>query len=165
MKRTIPPFSVSVLAVLLLAASADAQINSAPPALMGQPSYHIYTVPGLIDAGGLATFFSCSNTTSSNIRVGVEVFGGSGGAAANDPSATSLDLLPGGAFWFCTSTALGFSCQSNLGASIGARGTARILATERSGIICTAVLADVTSAPPTSMVQLNIVKKLKQKGD
>lgn len=59
---------------------------SPPPPLMGQPSYHLYSVPGVISqTDGLETFFSCSNTTDSSIRVGVEVFGPPGGAATNDP--------------------------------------------------------------------------------
>jgi hypothetical protein len=44
-------------------------------------------------------------------------------------------------------------------------GSARILATKRSGIICTVFLADVSNIPPTSMAQLTIVKKATQKGD
>ena len=61
---------------------------------MGQPSFHLYSVPGVID-GVVQTLFACTNTTSANIRVGVELFGAAGGAAANDPSASSLDILPG----------------------------------------------------------------------
>jgi hypothetical protein len=44
-------------------------------------------------------------------------------------------------------------------------GSARVLATDSKGIICTAFVADVGNDPPTSMVQLNVFRKTKQKGD
>ena len=100
----------SGLAIAVLAGGAQAQFfYSSPPPLMGQPSYHLYSVPGVIDGGGLGTFFSCSNTTDANIRVGVDVFAALGGSAANDPSATSLDLAPGGSAIFGTGAATGIS--------------------------------------------------------
>lgn len=150
----------------LTVASADAQLfYDPPPSLMGQPSYRLYSIPGVISGfGGLETFFSCSNTTDSSIRVGVEVFGPLGGAASNDPSATSLDLGPGASAIFGTQAAAGISLSSNLGAS-GTKGLARILGTESKGIICSAFLADALSAQPASIASLTITKKTKQKGD
>ncbi len=144
--------------------SAQAQINGPTPTLMGQPSFHLYSVPGIVGGAGLATFFGCTNTTSANIRVGVEIFGTAGGAPGNDPSATSLDIAPGGTRTFGTSGAVAISIDSNLGLS-PFRGSARILATQRSGITCSAFLADVGSAPPTSMADLKVVKKTRQMGD
>jgi hypothetical protein len=155
---------VLVLATALLAGSAQAQINSPPPALQGQPSYHLYSVPGVRSLGGLGTFFACTNTTSANIRVGVELFFGVGGPAANDPSFTSLDLPPGTTRVFGTRAAMDISVNSILGFLDG-MGSARILATESKGIICSAFLADPFNVPPTSMADLTIVKKTKQKGD
>lgn len=150
--------------LLTLAPAAHAQINGPTPPLMGQASFHLYTVPGAIAGGGLDTFFACTNTTSANIRVGVELFGPPGGAAFNDPSATSLDFQPGGTHIFGTSAAVGISVTSDLGGGFS-KGSARILATAKRGIICTAFLADSGNAPPTSMTTLTIVKKRTQKGD
>jgi hypothetical protein len=65
---------------------------------------------------------------------------------------------------FGTSSAAGISINSNLGGS-SSKGPARILATESKGIICSAFLADPGNAPPTSMADLTLVKKTKQKGD
>jgi hypothetical protein len=155
---------VSALAIALLAGGAHAQINGPPPALMGQPSFHLYSVPGVISSAGLRTFFACTNTTSANIRVGVELFFGVGGPAANDPSTTSLDLPPGTTRVFATGAALGISVDSSLG-FLDPRGSARVLATARSGIICSAFLADNGNAPPTSMAALTIVKQTTQQGD
>jgi hypothetical protein len=152
------------LAIAIWAGNAPAQINSPPPALMGQPSYHLYSVPGVIASAGLRTFFACTNTTSANIRVGVELFFGVGGPAANDPSATSLDLPPGTTHIFGTSSAVGISVDSVLG-FLDSGGSARIVATESKGIICTAFLADDANAPPASMADLKVVKKTKQRGE
>src|SRR5438132_14043147 len=93
---------------LAIATVAQAQIDSPPPALQGQASFHLWSVPGVISVGGLATFFPCTNTTGAPIRVGIEVFGDSGGAAVNDPSATSLDIPAGGNVRFATGGAVGF---------------------------------------------------------
>lgn len=143
---------------------AQAQINSPPPALMGQLSFHLYSVPGVIRSAGLATFFACTNTTSAAIRVGVEVFGPPGGAAANDPSATSLNVAAGGTVLF-GSGAAGLSVSSDLATGSISKGSARVLATARSGIICSAFIADIGNAPPTSMASLSVVKQTTQAGD
>jgi hypothetical protein len=164
MKKHVSVALVSMFAMALVAGGAHAQINSTPPALQGQPSFHLYSVPGVISGGGLATFFGCTNTTSANIRVGIEVFDLAGGAARNDASATSLDFYPGGSWRFGTEGAYGIATQSQLGVMVSV-GSARILATKRSGIICNAFIADVGNAPPTSMVELKVVKNKTQKGD
>src|SRR5438477_8258339 len=91
---------------LAVATAAHAQINSPPPALQGQASFHLWSVPGVIGGGGLETFFACTNTTDDPIRVGVEVFNFAGGAAANDTSATSLDVAAGGTVLFGTGRAV-----------------------------------------------------------
>src|SRR5437870_13367610 len=66
---------VTTLALACIAAGAHAQLDSPPPPLQGQPSFHLYSVPGVIAFGGLGTFFPCTNTTGAAIRVGVELFG------------------------------------------------------------------------------------------
>ena len=156
--------AVLVLTLAFLATVAQAQINSPPPTLQGQPSFHLWSVPGVIRAGGLETFFPCTNTTGAPIRVGIEVFGSGGGGAINDPSATSLNVAAGATVLFGTSAAVGLSVSSSLGAGFS-KGSARVLATAKSGIICSAFLADSGNAPPTSMTALVVVKKTKQKGD
>lgn len=157
--------SLVTASILVLTPTAYAQLFSdPPPPLMGQPSFHVYSVPGVISQGGLGTFFACLNTTTANVRVGVEVFGSSGGSAQNDPSATSLDLGPAAGATFGTNSAVGIGIDSGLGAGIS-RGYARILATDSRGIICNAFVADLGNAPPTSMVDLTVVKKTKQRGD
>ena len=156
-------FMLPALVFTFVATAAQAQINSPPPALQGQASHHLWSVPGAIRTD-IGTFFACTNTTDNPIRVGVEVFGPAGGAAANDPSATSLNVAAGGTVLFGTGLAVGLFPDSNLGAPPLSTGSARILATAGSGVICSAFLADANNSPPTSMTKLTVVKKTKQKG-
>src|SRR5205809_2877957 len=106
---------VAIVAVLAAATAVHAQSDSAPPALQGQASFHLWSVPGVIRAGGLETFFPCTNTTGAPIRVGIEVFGAPGGAAFNDPSATSLNVAAGGTVLFGRGAAVGLSVDGTLG--------------------------------------------------
>ena|SRR5437867_1500067 len=156
---------VTVLLAVIVATAAQAQIDSPPPPLQGQASFHLYSVPGVIQAGGLGTFFACTNTTGAAIRVGVEVFGPGGGAAANDASATSLDVGPSATVLFGAGGAVGLSISGSLGAGGLSKGSARILATAKKGIICGAFVADDGNAPPTSMTTLMVIAKTKQRGD
>src|SRR3989442_10468923 len=153
-----------VLALSLAATPALAGIADSPlPVLSaGQTTFHLYSVPGAIASGGLGTFFSCTSTDTATMQVGVELFGPPGGAAFNDPVATSLSVAPGATVIFGTGSAAGISISSNLGGSFS-KGSARILATSKK-LACTAFVADVGNAPPTSMVHLDTIAKLKEKG-
>jgi hypothetical protein len=156
---------IAAVIVLAIAVPAQAQFfYSNPPPLMGQESYHIYSVPGVIASGSLGTFFACTNTTSASIRVGVEGFGAAGGPSINDPSFSSLDISSGGTRIFGTTTAVGISVSSNVAVGTS-QGSARILATEKKGIICSAFVADNGNDPPTSMADLKVVAKTKQRGE
>src|SRR2546427_12603171 len=106
---------VAIVTVLAAATAAQAQIDSPPPALQGEASSHLWSVPGVISSGGLGTFFPCTNTTGAPIRVGIEVFGAFGGGAFNDPSATSIDVVAGGTVLFGTGGAVGLSVSGTLG--------------------------------------------------
>lgn len=161
----IPGTIIAAVFIIAFSARAQAQINSPPPTLQGESSSHLWSVPGVMRTGDIGTFFACTNTTDNAIRVGVEVFGPAGGAAVNDPSATSLNLSAGATVLFGTGAAVGFSVSGSLGVPTISKGSARVLATAGRGIICSAFLADVNNAPPTSVASLTMVKKTKQKGD
>ncbi len=157
---------VITLALCLTAAPAFAGIVDSPlPTLVaGKRTLLVYSVPGIIDAGGLGTFFSCTSTDTATMQVGVELFGPAGGGPINDAVATSLSVVVGGTVTFGTSSAFDISIDSNLGGGGLSKGSARILATS-SSLICTAYIADRTTAPPTSGWHLTIVKSTKQAGD
>ena len=77
------------LAGACLARTAVAGIADSPvPLLMGQKAQVLYSVPGIINAGSLGTYVSCTSTAKTPSIVAVEVFQNSGGAALNDASAT-----------------------------------------------------------------------------
>ena len=148
---------------LACATSATAGIADSPlPVLLaGKPTLHLYSVPSVMASTGLDTFFGCTSTDPATIQVGVELFFSGGGAPANDAVATSLSVAPGATVIFGTSAAVGISISSNLG-GLFSKGSARILATSKK-LACTAFLADRGNDPPTSMAQLTIIAKLKQK--
>jgi hypothetical protein len=133
-----------------------------PVLLPGKPTLHLYSVPGVVNSGGIGTFFACTSTASATMQVGVEVFPPPGGGPINDAMATSLSVEPGASVRFGTSSAVGIVIGSNLGTGPISNGSARILATSKS-LICTAFVADTTTAPVASGWQLTIVAKTKQK--
>jgi hypothetical protein len=165
MKQTSSAAVAATFALALAFGPAHAQFFwNPPPPLMGQASFHLYSVPGVISSGGVETYFACTNTTPANIRAGIEIFGSVGGAAISDPSGSSLDVPPGGTVLFSTNGSVWTTVNSILGGGFS-KGSARILATKSKGIICSAFLADPGTAPPTFMAKLSVVKKAKQKGE
>ena len=154
---------VAVAVCVLWSAPAAAGIVDSPlPVLSaGATTLHLYSVPGVIGISGLGTYFACTSTDTAAMQVGVELFFAPGGAPANDAAATSLSVGPGATVIFGTSAAAGISIDSSLGGGLS-KGSARILATSKK-LACTAFIADVGNAPPTSMVYLTIIKKTKQK--
>jgi len=156
--------TLALVAVLTRAVPSFAGIADSPlPVLVaGQTTQLLYSVPGVMSLGCLSTFFSCTSTDTAAVQVGVEVFGPPGGGPANDTVAASLSVAPGATVMFGTSAAASFSIDSNLGAGFISKGSARVLATSKK-LSCTAFVADTGNAPPTSMAQLTIIAKLKQK--
>ena len=132
-----------------------------PVLIAGETTLHLYSVPGAIRFNGISTFFSCTSTDTATMQAGVELFGPAGGAPANDAAATSLSVAPDATVIFGAGAAAGISISSNLG-GLFSKGSARILATSKK-LACTAFLADDGNAPPTSMAQLTIIARTKQK--
>ncbi len=114
---------------------------------------------------GLATVFACTNAGDTTVTIAVEVFGPAGGTGLNNPATTALSMASGATVMFATQATAGLSLDYNLGLGIISKGSARVLATEKKGIICSAFLADPASPPPAVMVSLSIVVKTKQRGD
>jgi hypothetical protein len=152
--------ALSGITALTLAAPMFAGIADSPvPAPF---TNHLYSVPGVMNNGVLATYFSCTSTDTVTMQVGVELFGPAGGSPGNDAVATSLSVAAGATVIFGTSAAAGISISSSLGGPIMSKGSARILATSKK-LACTAFVADPGNAPPTSGWQLTIIKKTTQK--
>jgi hypothetical protein len=160
-------FAAAVLLGAVLATPALAGIADSPlPVLVaGKTTFHLYSVPGVIEFSGFGTYFSCTSTDAATIQVGVEVFD-SDNQPSNDAVATSFSLVPYHSVMFGTHQSFDGLFDSNLSTFPirGYPGSARILATSKK-LICTAFLADDSSYPPPSMVYLTIIKKTKQKGE
>ncbi|MEW6270907.1 MAG: hypothetical protein AB1689_16610 [Thermodesulfobacteriota bacterium] len=153
------------LAVAAAVTPARAGIADSPlPVLNGVRAKHLYSVPGVIRLGTFETVFICTSAEKEKtIRLGVEVFGGGGGAPQNDVEAGNgaIDLEAGDTAVIATGETGAFSEDEIIDLNTNAGGSARIVATSTNAI-CTAMLVDF-SAPPAAMVQLTIVAKTKQK--
>ena len=102
---------------------------------------------------------------ASPITVGVELFGPTGGAPINDVSSGdgSLSVAPGQTVSIGTSFVTGFFTDEQVSAGGAIRfGSARIVSTSKK-IVCTAMLVERLSSPPTVMSHLTIIAKTKQK--
>jgi hypothetical protein len=161
----------ALLAGLVLAIASPALVRAsildpAPP-LKGQKSLRLFTVPGVVTAGGLGTFFSCTNRSSAPAVISVELYVEDGGAACNDASAVAVTAAPGATVQFATQNTADSSFFSSVPLSTPpqylALGSASILATSKS-VVCTAFVADVYNSPPLSMATLKTIGK-KQPGD
>jgi len=128
---------------------------------------HAWSSPGVVSTANLATLFACTNTLTTSVLVGVELFGPAGGAALNDASATSLEVAPGGTALFSTQITV-FSVDSNLATGVS-KGSARVLTTTSSkasqSILCSAFVSDNGSDPPGVMLSLPVIRKTTQQGD
>lgn len=145
--------------VLCLAAPVGAGVVDSP--LPAPFTDHVFTVPGLVDIGGLEAFFSCTNLDAVPVTIGVELFAFNGGLG-NDAAATSLAVAPGATVLFGTSSSTYMAVDSLISSLPSSKNSARILATSKK-IGCTAFLADPANGPPTSGWPLTIIAKTKQK--
>lgn len=152
-----------IAAVPAFAGVADSPL---PELETGKRTLHLYSVPGVMAINDFQAYFSCTSTDTAPMQVGVELFGGPGGAPYNDATATSLTVNPGATVIFgTTGLAIGGSIFPNV--SLGgffSRGSARILATSKK-LACNAFVAEAMNYPTSYMVQLTIIKGTKQKGD
>jgi hypothetical protein len=152
--------------VFLASASAWAGIADSPlPELAaGQRTYHLYSVPGIVQQGSYGAFFACTSTDSVSIRVSAEVFGNLGGSPVNDAVVNALTVAPGATVVFGVADADWFLVDSLLGGAPGPKISARILATSKK-VACTAFIATRLNGgvdgEPT--FPLTIIAKTKQK--
>lgn len=157
------------LASVLSAGRASAGILDSPlPMLGGVQSAHLYSVTGVVSAAGLATFFSCTNPSSSTVSFSVQVFVDGGGDPCNDAAAAAVSIPPGGTKLLSTQNNVqsSFFDSSPIGATdmFITIGSARIVSTAKD-LLCTVFVADVYNSPPMTMMRLNAGKKGKMKGD
>jgi hypothetical protein len=141
------------LAVAAPASTAHAQATLAP----------LFTVAGVINTGSFGTYFACTNTDTSPVSIGVEVFD-QGGTSTNNPATTAVSLAPQASVMFGTQTANSLSHDGLLSVGVITKGSAHILTTSKK-VVCSALLVDPGSNPAVSMTTLTVTVKGKQKGD
>src|SRR5687767_11564566 len=75
---------VTCASALVLAGQANAGVLDSPlPTLGGVKTSLAFAASGVINAAGLATLFSCTNTSSDPISASVELFVDAGGSPCN----------------------------------------------------------------------------------
>jgi hypothetical protein len=113
---------------------------------VGEKTHHLYSVPGVLNDGGsfLATFFSCTSTSTSSQTMGIEVFPAAGGGPVNNVAITAMAVAPGATVTYGTVGAPSLFTDQPLALG-GMKGSARILSTSKS-LICTAFVADVSAS-------------------
>jgi len=145
-------------------ASAGIADSPLPTLVAGKTTNHVYSVAGVVSEPGIQTFFSCTSTDTVPMQIGVELFPSPGGGPCNDATASSLTVNPGATVLFSSNGgAAWIGIDSSLGGCTS-KGSARILSTSKK-LVCTVYVADSANYPPTSMVYLTIVSKLKQRGE
>jgi hypothetical protein len=162
---------IVLLAALALASASPvralATIFDTPPTLDGQKSLRVFTVPGVMTAGGLGTFFSCTNLSQAPAALSVQLYVGDAPEACNDADAVSVTAPPGATVLFSTQNTVDSSFPSSTPLSTPpifmATGSASVLSTTKS-VACSAWVADISNSPPLTAWDLRAVKKT-QKGD
>ena len=146
------------LCLALSVTQAQAQFTGNEP----DGYFHLWTVPGSTLNSAFTTVYACGNGGKSEVSVAIEVFN-EDGTSLNSGTvlATALTLQPGQTKLFVNDPPLLFSYDSNLGVSGHATGTARILVSPKAKkLVCSAWLAG-----DNLIANLNVVKKVKQRGD
>jgi hypothetical protein len=108
--------TLSVLVAALVFATAPAFAGIADSPIPAPFTNHIFSVPGVINAGGLSTSFACTSTSTSAIQVGIELFSAAGGAPLNSAAATAVTLSSGATVLIGTNASTGLSVDQNLSA-------------------------------------------------
>ena len=157
------------LGALFLGCAAPALAGIADSRIPAPFTQNLFSVPGVINAEGLATYFMCTSTAASDITVSVEVFDASGSSPLDDASASALSVAPGATVIFTTTGNAGVQLGAHivpdaaLGIPTPTTGSARILSTSKA-LVCTAFVGDTANVPTQTVWQLPVVAKTKPKG-
>jgi hypothetical protein len=161
-----------LVASLALAISAPvlahASIFDAPPALKGQKSLRLFTVPGVVTAGGLGTFFTCTNISPAPVTIGVQLYAADEVDSCNDADASSVTVAPGATVSLHTQNTSGSSYLQSLPITTPpifmSLGMASILSTSKK-VVCNASVNDVANSPPLTSTRLGVYGKKGTIGD
>lgn len=168
------PFNLAIIAAAIACSAATAGagvIDTALPTISNSASTRmLYIVPGVQNSGGLETAFICSSLdTSGPQTVAIEVFDAAGGAPLNNVALPTGDgnevVQVGGTVTISTGTLTGMHEDEAIVSLTDAHnGTARILSTT-TRLVCTAMVVNKASTPPSLISTLNVFARRKQNGD
>jgi hypothetical protein len=158
--------TLAVASVLLAGQSSAGPLDSPLPTLsIGKPAV-AFTVSGVVNAAGLATFFSCTNQSAEPMMMTVGLFVDGGGDPCNDEAAAAVTIPPGGTKMMSTQNNVQSSYFDSSPISTPeiflAIGSARIVTTGK-GAVCAVHVSDVYGSPPMSSYALPIAGRGKQK--
>lgn len=140
--------------------------DTAAPLLNGDTkSTLVYTFPGVLNIGTLATVVSCTSIEKeggADVTFGVE-FWSNGGLVNDLTTGTGVEsLTPGDTDNIATQATVALP-EENVATGAITVGAGRIFASSTK-IICTAFLVDAANSPPNLISVLPVFKKTKQLG-
>jgi len=125
----------------------------------------VYTVPGVVNDGALGTFFTCSAFDDQSVTV--TVFNATGNAAGT----ATLSVSANTSVTIGTTSADGISPDANTDSPDAntdsptiAKGYGQVSSTSPK-LICSAMVADLSSAPPVSLTSLPVQKRTSSEGN
>ncbi len=167
MRRIICPSQAALLVLTLALPASAGIIDKLLPLLNGVKTKHVFTVPGVTSAfGGLETAFLCSSTDSKPMDVGIEIFDYDSTPLNDVTTGNGVQNIAAGETRVIVTAAIAAIADDEVMtlSSAANHGAARIISTSTK-LLCTAMTLDATNSPPTSMVNLHVISKLKQKGN
>jgi len=157
---------LAVASVLVAGSASAGPLDSPLPTLSTGKATLVATVSGVVNAAGLATFFSCTNQSPEAVQMTVGIFVDDGGDPCNDEATAAVTIPPGGTRVMSTQNNVQSSYFSTNPVSVTdmfiAIGSARVLSTGK-GMACSSWVADVYDSPPSSSYSLAMAFRGKQK--
>ena len=170
LRRAMPWLMYTAIACTVLAPARGSAIQI-DPAPKPQVLFNLFSIPGVYGAGSEAgtgfletEFFCTSLEPTAAIHMGVQIRNFDG-TVVNTGKSGEIDLAPGQTVTIGTNDALAFAEDQVLTMShVAEVGSARIFA-DSTKLMCAAVLFENDGAPPSSMVELKVIKAKFQTGD
>lgn len=171
LRRAMPWLLYTAIACTVLAPSRSSAIliNFGPA--RPQVLFNIFSIPGVYGAGApngsgfLETEFFCTNLEpTASIHIGIQIRNFDGTVVSTGKSG-EIDVAPGQTVTLGTNNALAFDEDQVIALShVAEVGSAHIYANSTK-LMCAAVLFQNNGAPPSSMVELKVIKASFQTGD
>ena len=169
-RRAMPWLLYTAIACVMLAPARGSAVLIGPGP-HAQVLFNVFAIPGVYGAGAqngsgfLETEFFCTSLDAKNsIHMGIQIRNFDGSVVSTGKSG-EIDVAPGQTVTLGTNDALAFDEDQVIALShVAEVGSARIYANSTK-LMCAAVLFQNNGAPPSSMVELKMIKGNFQSGD